>query len=190
MVRPQAVALSLVLVGVFGTLLTIAGYGFGNTPLTPGQPELVTAILLITTLGLILTGLLWRRGLGSGRIRYRSVPALTLVLVGLAAIFGSLLVFQPWESRGFGRTVTTLITGVLGILSGCISIVSYRWYRQQELRYPLATLIGILSVGLFHRFAQQFDPIIPVSLVALIVVIIAVVPVAGVLYVLKPQFDD
>jgi predicted membrane channel-forming protein YqfA (hemolysin III family) len=82
-----------------------------------------------------------------------------------------------------------LITGVLSILGAWVAVVSYRWYRQRELRYPLAILTGTLSVGLFHRFAQQFDPTMPVSIVALIVVIMVVVPVKGVLYVLQPQSD-
>lgn len=189
MVRPQAVALSLVFTGVFGILVTIAGYGFGNTPLTPGQPELVTAILLLTTFGFVITGVLWRRDSGSRTSRYRLIPPVTLVLVGLTAIFGSIVVFQPWESRGFGRTVTILITGVLSLLGAWIALVGYKWYHQQELRYPLAILMGIFSLGLFHRFAQQFDPTLPVFVITLIVAIILVVPVHSVLYVLKPESD-
>lgn len=190
MVRPQAVALSLVLTGVFGILMTMAGYGFGNTPLTPGQPEFVTAILLITTSGFVVTGLLWRRGSDSGTTRYQLIPAVTLSLIGMTAIIGSVAVFQPWESQGFGRTVTVAITSVLSILGACLAVVSYRWYRQRELRYPLAILLGILSVGLFHRFAQQFDPTLPVPFVALLVAIIVIVPVTSVLYVLEPQPDS
>jgi len=189
MVRPQAVALSLVLTGVLGTLLTIVAYGFGNTPLTPGQPELVTALLLLTTLGFVVTGVLWHRAPNSSPTRYRVVPAVTLGLVGITAIFGSLAVFQPWESRGFGRTVTGLITGLLSILGAGVAVASYRWFRQREFRYPLAILTGILSVGLFHRFAQQFDPTIPVPLVALVVGIILVVPAYSVLTVLQPQSE-
>jgi hypothetical protein len=189
MVGPKAVSFSLVITGIFGALLTIAGYGVENTPLTPGQPELVTAILIVTTLGFVVTGIVWRRGLDSGSTRYRLIPAVTLALVGIMAVLGSFVVFQPWASRGFGRTVTVLITGVLSILGACFAVVSYRWYRQQELRYPLALLTGILSVGLFHRFAQEFDPSMPVSIVALIVVVIAVVPVKGVLHVLQPESD-
>jgi hypothetical protein len=187
MAPPQVGSLSLVLLGVVGTFLTIAGYGFGNTPLTPGQPELVTVILLLTTLGFVMTGVVRCGWADTSDTQYRVIPALTLGLVGIMAIFGSLVVFQPWNSRGFGRTITVLITSVLSILGAWIAVISYRWYRQQEFRYPIAILSGILSVGLFHRFAQQFDPTIPVPVVALIVALTVVVPVMSVLYVLQPQ---
>jgi hypothetical protein len=182
MVHARRASLYPILGGVGATLLSFAGYGVENTPLTPGQPEFVTAILLVVCLGFVVTGWLWRRELDSGEQQYRRVPPLTVGVVAVCSIIGSLLIFQPWTSRGFARVFLTAITGVLSILGGALGLSSIIWYRQQAVRTPLAVLASILSVGLFHRYAQTFDPNIPVPIVALVVVIIGAVPFVSVWY--------
>lgn len=183
MISARRASLSLVLVGMGVTLLSFAWYGPENTPLTPGQPEYVTAILLLVCLGFVVTGWLWRRELDSGEHYHRRVPALTVGAVAVWSIIGGLLVFQPWASRGFGRVVLTAITGSLSILGGALGLSSIVWYHQQAMRAPLAVLASILSVGLFHRYAQTFDPTIPVPVVALMVVVIGAIPFLSVWYV-------
>lgn len=176
----------LALTGVFSFSLTILWLGRFR-PLSPGQSELVSALLLIISVGFVGTGWAWYRAPSAEKSHYRVIPIVTLGHVGVTIVIGSLLVFTPWEYRGFTRAATGLLTGLLVGLGGSISLASYNWLQTGEFRYPLAVCSGILSVGLFHRFAQQFDPTMPVPLVALIVAVLAIAPVIGVLYGLEPQ---
>ncbi|QIO24171.1 hypothetical protein [Haloarcula sp. JP-L23] len=187
MVRSEPGATAFILTGIAGLLGTILGYGTKNTPPTPRQPDSVTAILLVVCLGFVVTGWLWRREPDSKEARYRGVPALTLVLVGFMGIIGSLLVLQPWASRGLARLVLLVVTGGFSILAGGLLLAGVVWFRRREERYPLAVLTAILSVGLFHCYAQRFDPSIAVPVVALIGGVLATLSAIVVLYGLAPR---
>ncbi|MCD2205275.1 hypothetical protein [Halobacterium sp. KA-6] len=90
-------AKSLIILGLFSSLLTTLGLWPEYGPLNAGLPELATVLLLLINLGFMATGWFWYQERASGQIRYEQIPALVISLVGITGIVGSLVVFQPWQ---------------------------------------------------------------------------------------------
>lgn len=77
----------------------------------------------------------------------------------------------------------SISTGLFVIPGIGLSLSGYLWFRQREMRYPLALLVGLLAVGLLYVVRQRLDVIIQIPLFAIVVVAVFVLPVVVVLWV-------
>ncbi|MCD2199523.1 hypothetical protein LPA44_06385 [Halobacterium sp. KA-4] len=177
-------AKSLIILGLTSSLLTILGLWPEYGPLNADLPELATVLLLLINLGFMATGWFWYQERASGQIRYEQIPALVISLVGITGIVGSLVVFQPWQYTGMAAGLFSISTGLFVIPGIGLSLSGYLWFRHQEMRYPLALLVGLLAVGLLYIIRQRLDIIIQIPLFAIVVVAVFLLPVVVVLRVI------
>ncbi|NIC00993.1 hypothetical protein G9C83_15385 [Halobacterium sp. R2-5] len=138
-------------------------------------------------LGFVATGWFWFRESTPSQIRYEQIPALVISLVGITGIVGSLAVFQPWQYTGMAAGLFSISTGLFVIPGIGLSLSGYLWFRQREMRYPLALMAGLLAVGLLYIIRQQSDAIIGIPLSVVVVAIIFLLPVVVTLRVITPE---
>ncbi|UHH26783.1 hypothetical protein [Halobacterium noricense] len=174
-------AKSLIILGLISSLLTIVGLWPEYGPLNADLPELATILLLLINLGFVVTGWFWFRESAPGQSRYEQVPAVVISLVGITGIVGSLVVFQPWQYTGMAAGLFFVSTGLFVIPGIGLSLSGYFWFRQREMRYPLALLVGLLAVGLLYIIRQRLSVIIEIPLFAIVVVAVFALPVVVVL---------
>jgi hypothetical protein len=180
-------AKSLIILGLISSLLTIVGLWPEYGPLNADLPELATVLLLLINLGFVATGWFWFRESAPSQIRYEQIPALVISLVGITGIVGSLAVFQPWQYSGMAAGIFSISTGLLVISGIGLSLSGYLWFRQREMRYPLALLAGLLAVGLLYIIRQRLDVVIGIPLFVVVVAIIFLLPVVVTLHVITPE---
>lgn len=158
------------------TLLLVVSW-LPRSPLqTFGQAAVASVAVAIGASTLIATGGAWLAGDAVSRTFRTRLPALGLMFLGTTVIAGTGLIFAtrtPTEPSGLfaaaGALVVTVMAGVL--------FQGYHWARTATAGAPLALTIGMVNVGLFHRFAQQHDPQLPVTAVAAIVLVLGFGPV-------------
>lgn len=180
-------AMSLIILGLLSSLLMIVGLWSEYGRLNADLPELATVLLLMINLGFVATGWFWFRESAPSQIRYEQIPALVIGLVGVTGIVGSLAVFQPWQYTGMAAGIFSIFTGLFVIIGTGLSLSGYIWFRQREMRYPLALLVGLLAVGLLYIIRQRLDVIIEIPLFAIVVATVFLLPVAVVLHVIHPS---
>jgi len=180
-------AKSLIILGLISSLLTIVGLWPEYGPVNADLPELATILLLLINLGFVATGWFWFRESAPGQIRYEQIPALVISLVGITGIVGSLAVFQAWQYTGMAAGLFSISTGLFVIPGIGLSLSGYLWFRQREMRYPLALMAGLLAVGLLYTIRQQSDVIIGIPLFVVVVAIIFLLPVVVTLRVITPE---
>jgi hypothetical protein len=180
-------AKSLLILGLTGSLFTIIGLWPEYGALNAGLPELATILLLLINLGFVATGWFWYQERAPGQIRYEQIPAVVIGLVGITGIAGSLAVFQPWRYSGMAAGIFSISTGLFVISGIGLSLSGYLWFRQREMRYPLASLVGLLAIGLLYIIHQRLDVIIGIPLFATIVAVVFLLPVVVALRVIHPS---
>ncbi|TQQ78528.1 hypothetical protein EGH24_14225 [Halonotius terrestris] len=138
-------------------------------------------------LGFVVTGWVWYQERAPGQSRYEQIPAVVIGLVGITGIVGSLAVFQPWQYTGMAAGLFSIATGLFVIPGIGLSLSGYIWFRQREMRYPLALLVGLLAVGLLYILHQRLDVIIGIPLFSIVVAAVFLLPVAVALHVIHPS---
>ncbi|CQH54541.1 uncharacterized protein HHUB_2098 [Halobacterium hubeiense] len=178
---------SLIILGLVSSLLTIVGLWPEYGPLNADLPELATALLLLINIGLVATGWFWSRGRAPGQIRYEQIPALAVGVVGVTGIVGSLAVFRPWQYTGMAGGLSIIFTGLFVIPGIALSLSGYIWFRQREMRYSLASLVGLLAVGLLYVIRQRLDFVTGIPVFAIVVAVVFILPVVVVPRVIHPR---
>lgn len=178
---------SLIVLGLISSLLTIVGIWPEYGALNADLPELVTVILLMISVGFVATGWFWFRESSPSQIRYEQIPALVISLVGITGIVGSLAVFRPWQYTGMAAGLFSISTGLFVIPGIGLSLSGYIWFRQREMRSPLALLVGLLAVGFLYIIRQRLDVIIEIPLFTIVVVAVFILPVVVTLHVIQPS---
>lgn len=180
-------AKSLIILGTISSPFTIIGLWPEYGSLNHDLPELETVLLLLVNLGLVATGWFWFQESAPSQIRYEQIPALVISLVAITGIVGSLAVFQPWQYSGMAAGIISISTGLFVIAGIGLSLSGYIWFRQREMRYPLALLAGLLAVGLLYIIRHRLDVIIGIPLFVVVVATIFLLPVVVTLHVIAPE---
>lgn len=186
MSRRRVIPSLLIIAGVLAGLITVFGFVSEYGRIDPGQPELAATLILFICLGFVLTGVAWLRP-SSVPTSHQRVPALVLVVLGFLGITGGMLVLSPWLYDGLAGGLRGILMFVFVVLGAAFGLAGWRWYRERELRYPLAVQSGGLALGLFYLTHQQLDLLIDIPVLAIVVVLVVAVPVVGVLYGIQPM---
>jgi len=145
---------------------------------TVGQAEVASLAVAIGAGTLLATGGAWLLGDAVSTALRTRLPAVGLALSGVAVIAGTALVFAtrtPSEPSGlFTAAGVLVVTGM-----GAVLLQGLRWARTESTGLPLALLIGVVNIGLFHRFAQQYDPRLPVVVTGIVVLLLGLGPVVA-----------
>ena len=83
--------------------------------------------------------------------------------------------------------LSIIFTGLFIIPGIALSLSGYIWFRQREMRYSLASLVGLLAVGLLYVIRQRLDFVTGIPLFAIVVAVVFVLPVVVVLRAIHPR---
>lgn len=176
---------------VFATL-GLAGIGVGAISLQPGvlgwhHPAL--RWVLSAAFALAGVGLLAFAGRSLPPLEGRilgpaNVPAAVLALVGTVGVVGSVPSFQPGQYGGLAGGLRLAATVAVGSVGGAFVLAGWWWFREGEVRHPLAVLAAIVGSGAFLVVHQQANLVFSLPALAVVAVLVAAGPAAVALGVL------
>ncbi len=176
----KAGPITLVILGVLSILIVFVGFDPGYRGMSAGQQALASALTLTISLGFIVTGFLWIMS-DSWKIEYSQIPAVTLAVLGIIAILGSLVVFQPWSSGGLAGGLRWGIVALSAVLGGIFALAGTKWAREKQVQYPLALLAGGQALGVFFIGHQQFDLLLSTPQLTVAIAAVVLIPIVFVL---------
>lgn len=185
--RQSATQILLIIIGLIsGSITVIAVPQIWNSP----PEKLATVCTLLISGGLLLTGAVWRSEHDSETSRFIRLPAITLFSLGVGSITAGILTLRPLQP-GITQGLRIILTGILVLIGGGLTIAGWWWFHRKEMRYPLAVLATGLVFGLSYVLYNLVDEILaPIPTPVLLLIPVSAIIIGLVVLYRFPQADS